>query len=163
MSQRSDKTAGHSTPTQSTWGGRFEEQLNAVAARVNTSVDVDKRLGEDDVRGSIAHIRMLAKTGIVSADDAQKIESGLRQIGEEIAAGSMEWKASREDVHMNIEATLSERIGAPGGKLHTGAAATTRWPPTCASSRARRARPRGPHRPLPGRAGSCAPAAPWTC
>ncbi len=119
MSEKSDETKGHSTAAQSTWGGRFEEQLNAVAARVNTSVDVDKRLGEDDVRGSIAHVRMLAKTGIVSADDAAKIEAGLRQIGDEIAAGSMEWKASLEDVHMNIETLLTQRIGEVGGRLHT--------------------------------------------
>jgi argininosuccinate lyase len=110
----SSSTAGHST-----WGGRFDEQLDAVAARVNASVDVDKRLGEDDVRGSIAHVRMLAKTGIVSIDDAQKIEAGLRRIGDEIAAGEMEWKDALEDVHMNIETLLTQRIGEPGGRLHT--------------------------------------------
>jgi argininosuccinate lyase len=101
------------------WGGRFDEELDAVAARVNASVDVDQRLGEDDVRGSIAHVRMLAKQGIVSAEDAQRIEAGLRRIGEEIASGEMVWKAELEDVHMNVETLLTSRIGEAGGRLHT--------------------------------------------
>jgi argininosuccinate lyase len=88
-------------------------------ARINASVDVDKRLGPEDVRGSIAHVRMLAARGIVTADDAEKIEAGLARIGEEIAAGTMEWRADREDVHMNVEALLTERIGEAGGRLHT--------------------------------------------
>jgi len=105
--------------TEKAWGGRFDEELDAVAARVNASVGVDKRLGEDDVRGSIAHVRMLAKQGIVSADDAVKIEAGLRRIGDEIASGDMEWKDALEDVHMNVETLLTSRIGEAGGRLHT--------------------------------------------
>ena len=101
------------------WGGRFSEELDSVAARVNASVDVDSRLGPQDVRGSIAHVRMLAARGIVSAEDARKIEEGLSRIGEEIADGSMAWRADREDVHMNVEALLTERIGEAGGRLHT--------------------------------------------
>ncbi|MDQ3037089.1 MAG: argininosuccinate lyase, partial [Myxococcota bacterium] len=101
------------------WGGRFEEELDGVAARVNASVDVDQRLGPEDVRGSIAHVRMLAKQGIVSDADAAKIEDGLRRIGGEIERGEMTWRADREDVHMNVEALLTERIGEAGGRLHT--------------------------------------------
>ncbi|UJR81074.1 argininosuccinate lyase [Sandaracinus amylolyticus] len=101
------------------WGGRFEEELDAVAARVNASVDVDQRLGPEDVRGSIAHVRMLAARGIVSAEDAKKIEEGLARIGGEIERGEMTWRADREDVHMNVEALLTERIGEAGGRLHT--------------------------------------------
>ncbi len=101
------------------WGGRFDEELDAVAARLNTSVDVDKRLAQDDIRGSIAHVQMLAAQGIVSHEDRALIEAGLRQIGEEIEAGTMVWRADREDVHMNIEALLTERIGEAGGRLHT--------------------------------------------
>ncbi len=112
---RSDEPdGGHAT-----WGGRFEEGLDAVAARVNASVDVDQRLGADDVRGSIAHVRMLAEAGIVSADDAARIEGGLRAIGEEIAEGRLRWDEGLEDVHMNIETRLRERIGDAGGRLHT--------------------------------------------
>jgi argininosuccinate lyase len=101
------------------WGGRFDEELDGVAARVNASVDVDRRLGPEDVRGSIAHVRMLAQRGIVSAEDAEKIEAGLRRIGDEIDRGEMAWRADREDVHMNVEALLTERIGEAGGRLHT--------------------------------------------
>jgi argininosuccinate lyase len=105
--------------SNSSWGGRFTEPLDVVAARMNASVDVDRRLGPEDVRGSIAHVRMLARAGIVSADDAQKIEEGLRAIQGEIEQGQMQWRSDREDVHMNVEALLTERVGEAGGRLHT--------------------------------------------
>ncbi len=105
--------------TDKPWGGRFDEELDAVAARINASVDVDRRLGPEDVRGSIAHVRMLGARGIVSQDDARRIEEGLARIGEEIEAGTMLWRSDREDVHMNVEALLTERIGEAGGRLHT--------------------------------------------
>jgi len=105
--------------TNRSWGGRFTEALDSVAARMNTSVDVDQRLGPEDIRGSIAHIRMLAKAGIVTAQDAEKIEAGLRTIGAEIDGGQMQWRADREDVHMNVESRLTERVGEAGGRLHT--------------------------------------------
>ena len=106
--------------TDKPWGGRFTEELDQVAARMNASVDVDARLGPEDVRGSIAHVRMLAARGIVGAEDAAKIEAGLARIGGEIERGEMGWRADREDVHMNVEALLTERIGEAGGRLHTG-------------------------------------------
>ena len=102
------------------WGGRFEEELNDVALRYSASVDVDSRLAPQDIRGSIAHVAMLAKQGVVSDDEARAIVAGLEKIGDEISAGQFDWRDDREDVHMNIEATLTERIGEPGGKLHTG-------------------------------------------
>jgi argininosuccinate lyase len=101
------------------WGGRFDDELDAVAARIDASVDTDKRLGPEDVRGSIAHVRMLAARGIVSKEDAVAIEAGLVTIGREIEADTMAWRADREDVHMNVEALLTERIGEAGGRLHT--------------------------------------------
>ncbi|MCB9603740.1 MAG: argininosuccinate lyase [Sandaracinus sp.] len=104
---------------QATWGGRFEEPLDSVALRYSASVDVDKRLAPEDIRGSIAHVRMLAARGIVGADEAETIAAELQRIAEEIARGEMEWDAAREDVHMNVESRLTERVGAVGGKLHT--------------------------------------------
>src|SRR4051812_12142495 len=102
------------------WGGRFEEELNAHAAAFSASVDVDKRLGPQDVRGSIAHARMLGARGILQPEDVQRIIAGLEQIGGEIERGELRWDPAREDVHMNIEATLTERIGDAGARLHTG-------------------------------------------
>ena len=105
--------------TKKAWGGRFGEELNDKALAFSASVDVDQRLAAEDVEGSIAHVRMLAERGIVPLEDALNIERGLTHIAEEIAAGEFEFTDAREDVHMNIEATLTERIGAAGGKLHT--------------------------------------------
>lgn len=113
-----DESRREKTP-QATWGGRFEEPLDAVALRYSASVDVDKRLAPEDIRGSIAHVRMLAARGIVSADEAETIATELERIAEEIARGEMVWDPAREDVHMNIETVLTERVGAIGGKLHT--------------------------------------------
>ncbi|MBX3274108.1 MAG: argininosuccinate lyase [Sandaracinaceae bacterium] len=102
------------------WGGRFDTDLDAVAARFSESVSFDQRLGAVDVRGSIAHVSMLAARGIVSRQDAAAIVAGLEQIGEEIARGEVTWDPALEDVHMNVETRLSQRIGAAGGRLHTG-------------------------------------------
>ncbi len=101
------------------WGGRFEEELDAIAARFSASVDVDGRLGPQDIDGSIAHVRMLANNKILSKADAALIESGLEKIRASIDAGEFDWDASKEDVHMNIEAALTEAIGDAGGRLHT--------------------------------------------
>ena len=101
------------------WGGRFEEEPNELAARFGASVDVDARLAPEDIRGSIAHARMLEARGIISAADAEKIVAGLTRIAEEVAGGTFVWSAAREDVHMNIEAVLTDRIGEAGARLHT--------------------------------------------
>ena len=103
----------------STWGGRFSEGLDQVAARLNASVDVDKRLAHDDIAGSLAHVRMLAKVGVISAEDAARIEAGLAAVRGEIEAGTLRWDAAKEDVHMNVESRLTEIVGDVGGKLHT--------------------------------------------
>jgi len=105
--------------TKKAWGGRFGEELNAKALAFSASVDVDQRLAPVDVEGSIAHVRMLAERGIVPLEDALRIEQGLTEIAQQVSDGEFEFTDAREDVHMNIEATLTERIGAAGGKLHT--------------------------------------------
>lgn len=105
--------------SEKAWGGRFEQELDAIAARFSASVDVDGRLWPQDIDGSIAHVRMLAARRILSADDADRIEAGLEQLRTTIEAGNFNWDASKEDVHMNIEAALTEAIGDAGGRLHT--------------------------------------------
>jgi len=102
------------------WGGRFEQELDAIAARFSASVDVDGRLWPQDIDGSIAHVRMLADQNILSADDAKQIVAGLETIRASIERGEFEWDDSKEDVHMNIEAALTSAIGDAGGRLHTG-------------------------------------------
>ena len=102
------------------WGGRFEQELDAIAARFSASVDVDGRLWPQDIEGSIAHVRMLADQNILSVDDAKQIVAGLETIRASIERGEFVWDDSKEDVHMNIEAALTSAIGDAGGRLHTG-------------------------------------------
>lgn len=102
------------------WGGRFAEEPAEVAARFSASVSFDKRLAPQDIQGSRAHARMLAERGILSAEDAARIDQGLAQLAEEVERDELQWSDAREDVHMNIEAVLTERIGEAGGRLHTG-------------------------------------------
>ncbi len=111
-----------STPkdTNQSWGGRFSEATDAFVARFTASVDFDRRLYRQDIRGSLAHARMLAKVGVLSDTELERIESGLRAIQETIEAGDFQWSVALEDVHMNIEARLTEAIGVTGKKLHTG-------------------------------------------
>jgi argininosuccinate lyase len=101
-------------------GRRFESALDPVAARMNASVDFDRRLLPHDVAGSIAHAEMLAARGIISAEDAQAIAGGLRRVEGRLAAGELAWDEALEDVHMNVEARLIEEIGDAGRRLHTG-------------------------------------------
>ena len=109
-----------SEKTNQSWGGRFSEPVDAFVARFTASVDFDKRLYRHDIMGSIAHATMLAKVGVLSADERDAIEAGLKQIQAEIEAGQFDWRVDLEDVHMNIEARLTDRIGVTGKKLHTG-------------------------------------------
>jgi len=102
------------------WGGRFEKELDAIAARFSASVDVDGRLWPQDIDGSIAHVRMLADRKILSTADADQIVAGLTNIRASIERGDFDWDESKEDVHMNIEAALTSAIGEAGGRLHTG-------------------------------------------
>ncbi len=105
--------------TERMWGGRFQEQTDALVQRVNASVGVDQALAEEDIAGSLAHARMLREQGILSAEDAAAIREGLEAIREEIRAGGFVWREELEDVHMNIERALTDRIGPAGGRLHT--------------------------------------------
>jgi argininosuccinate lyase len=106
--------------TSKLWGGRFQESISALVERFSESVSFDQRLYRQDIRGSQAHAAMLAHVGVISAQDAQAIREGLDAILQEIEAGRFEWRQALEDVHMNIEARLTERIGEAGKRLHTG-------------------------------------------
>ncbi|QHC36928.1 argininosuccinate lyase [Komagataeibacter xylinus] len=101
------------------WGGRFAGGPAAIMQDINASIGFDKALWRQDIAGSKAHAAMLAKTGIISDEDARAITEGLEQIGREIAAGTFEFSTALEDIHMNIEARLSDRIGEAGKRLHT--------------------------------------------
>jgi argininosuccinate lyase len=106
--------------TNQSWGGRFNEPVDAFVARFTASVNFDQRLAQQDIQGSMAHAKMLEQAGVLSADELALICDGLQQIATEIAAGSFDWSVALEDVHMNIEAALTDRIGIVGKKLHTG-------------------------------------------
>jgi argininosuccinate lyase len=101
-------------------GGRLPEGLDAAMERLNTSVDVDSALWREDIEGSLAHARGLARAGVLTAAEAEAIVNGLATIRGEIERGEFVWRRDREDVHMNVEARLLELIGPVGGKLHTG-------------------------------------------
>src|SRR6266566_654279 len=99
--------------------GRFNKQAAEVAQRYSESVSFDWRLYPYDIAGSIAHAAALAQAGILTADEREKIDNGLREIEAEIESGKFKWDQSLEDMHMNIEASLTKRIGVAGAKLHT--------------------------------------------
>lgn len=101
------------------WSGRFAGSTDALVERFTASVDFDQRLAPYDIRGSVAHARMLADVGVISDVERDAIVSGLEAIGAEIDAGTFVWSEKLEDVHMNIEAALTQRIGDVGKKLHT--------------------------------------------
>ncbi len=102
------------------WGGRFHEPTDEFVQRFTASVAFDRRLAPADIAGSLAHAAMLARIGVLTAEELAAIEKGLARIRGEIESGSFEWSDAREDVHMNIEARLTELIGDAGKKLHTG-------------------------------------------
>jgi argininosuccinate lyase len=102
------------------WGGRFTEPTDAFVQRFTASVDFDRRLFQQDIDGSVAHAKMLVKAGILTEDEVSLILDGLESIRQDIQDGKFEWSVALEDVHMNIEAALTSRIGDVGKKLHTG-------------------------------------------
>lgn len=104
----------------SAWSGRFSEPVDAFVLRYTASVGFDQRLAQADIEGSLAHAGMLAHVGLISAQDMSEIERGLSQIRSEIESGAFVWKLELEDVHLNIEARLTELIGDAGKRLHTG-------------------------------------------
>lgn len=101
------------------WGGRFEGRTDALVEAYGASIGFDRRLYREDIAGSIAHATMLARQGIISDADREAIVGGLHAIEAEIAAGDFEFREDREDIHLNIEAALAERIGEPARRLHT--------------------------------------------
>jgi argininosuccinate lyase len=102
------------------WGGRFSESTDAFVEAFTASVNFDRRLYRHDIHGSMAHARMLAHVGVLTDAECDAICDGLEAIQAEIEAGEFRWEVGLEDVHMNIEARLTDRIGAAGKKLHTG-------------------------------------------
>ena len=101
------------------WGGRFEAAAADILQAINASIDVDKRLYDEDIAGSKAHAEMLVATGIIAAGDGAAIQAGLETVRQEIASGRFAFDVGLEDIHMNVEARLGELIGAPAGRLHT--------------------------------------------
>ncbi len=102
------------------WGGRFSQPTDAFVEEFTASIDFDKRMYRQDIRGSIAHARMLGRQGIIPRADVDDIISGLEAILAQIEAGEFDFSVSLEDIHMNIEARLSAAIGEAGKRLHTG-------------------------------------------
>jgi argininosuccinate lyase len=106
--------------TNASWGGRFSEPTDAFVARYTASVDFDRRMYRQDIQGSVAHAKMLCKVGVLTALERDDIIRGLEEVRIEIERGDFEWSVALEDVHMNIEAALTKKIGITGKKLHTG-------------------------------------------
>lgn len=102
------------------WGGRFEKSTDALVEDFHSSISFDQRLYKQDIQGSIAHARMLGEIGVLSPAEAEQIIGGLGEILTDIQAGKIEFEVGAEDIHMNIEKLLTERIGTVGKKVHTG-------------------------------------------
>jgi len=106
--------------TNQQWGGRFSEPTDAFVQRFTASIQFDQRLYAHDIQGSIAHATMLATAGVLSVDERDAIINGLNEVKADIESGKQQWSIPLEDVHMNIEAALTDKIGITGKKLHTG-------------------------------------------
>lgn len=102
------------------WGGRFSKETDALVDDFNSSIRFDSRMYREDIEGSIAHAGMLGRCGIIASEDAALIQKTLREILEDIAAGKVDFAIDAEDIHMNVETLLIERIGDVGKRLHTG-------------------------------------------
>ncbi|WP_227370465.1 argininosuccinate lyase [Halomonas sp. M20] len=109
-----------SQQTNQSWGGRFSEPTDAFVEKFTASVDFDRRLYHHDILGSKAHATMLERVGVLTSDERAAILEGLAEVEAEIEAGQFPWSVALEDVHMNVEARLTEKIGITGKKLHTG-------------------------------------------
>ena len=101
------------------WGGRFSTGPDAIMEAISASIEFDKRLGPQDIESSIAHVDMLGATGILNVSDVSAIKEGLEEILNELNSGEFEFSKALEDIHMNIEARLKDKIGNPAGRLHT--------------------------------------------
>ena len=116
----SDQIDNQSGKGQKMWGGRFAAGPGALMQAINVSIGFDRRLAAQDIAGSKAHSDMLAAQGIISAEDRDAIHKGLDEIKAEIDDGTFPWSEELEDIHLNIEARLKDKIGDAGGRLHTG-------------------------------------------
>jgi argininosuccinate lyase len=116
---KTKRHASKSKANQKLWGGRFKQELNALAFDFSKSIHLDKRLYREDIAGSLAHVEMLAQRGIIAPSEASQIGRGLREIEKEIEEGIFNFENGQEDIHMAIEARLHEKIGSVAGKLHT--------------------------------------------
>ncbi len=114
------KKSDQTTSSEKPWGGRFSEPTDAFVEKFTASVGFDQRLYHHDITGSIAHATMLAEVGVLTSKERDQIIEGLKGVKADIEAGNFQWSVSLEDVHMNIEARLTDRIGITGKKLHTG-------------------------------------------
>ena len=101
----------------SLWGGRFEKDMDDIVKKYNASIFFDQRMYNEDIEGSIAHVTMLGKQGIVSEEEKEQIIAGLKAIRQDIAEGKIVFNVDDEDIHMGIESRLIERIGDVGKKL----------------------------------------------
>ncbi len=101
------------------WGGRFATGPDAIMEEINASIDFDKKLWRQDIRGSLAHAAMLAETGILTKEDVATITAGLKKVEGEIESGAFTFSRALEDVHMNVESNLKDKIGLAAGRLHT--------------------------------------------
>lgn len=119
-SNKSSTDQSQNTHLNQSWGGRFNEPVDAFVARFTASVNFDRRLFRHDIQGSIAHASMLCEVGVLTDIELEAIIGGLDSIAREIETGEFAWSIALEDVHMNIEAALTARIGDIGKKLHTG-------------------------------------------
>lgn len=102
------------------WGGRFADEGDRRLADFTRSIEVDAALAADDITGSIAHVRGLGRAGLLTDDEVRQLVEGLQGLAAEVASDSLAWDPALEDVHMNLEAALTDRIGSVAGKLHTG-------------------------------------------
>ena len=107
------------TSSNAIWGGRFADDPDVLMEAINASIGFDQRLATQDIEGSLAHVAMLAATGVVEDEEAEAIREGLLTVLSEIKAGSLKFSAALEDIHMNVEVRLRELIGPVAGKLHT--------------------------------------------
>lgn len=120
MTSKNKQTSSSLNAKNEAWSGRFNEPVAELVKRYTASVSFDKRLAEYDIQGSLAHAKMLAAQSIISNEDLLAIEKGLAEVAEEIQSGQFEWLLDLEDVHLNVEKRLTDKIGDAGKRLHTG-------------------------------------------
>jgi argininosuccinate lyase len=101
------------------WGGRFEASLDKQTEEFGASIKFEQRLAPFDLKGSLAHVKMLGETGIITTEESKKIAEGLKKVEEKLLNGQIEFKMENEDIHMNMESYLHQEIGPLAGKLHT--------------------------------------------